>query len=112
MLDCLAASAYGESFENLRDENEKRDDKGGKGFSDRQSRDDGNSHRKLHRHSPLRYVFVGLVEDRKAANQSACHTDGSYVGIRRAAKKPDSPRCRSDEQDAVDLPPSRPCPWS
>ena len=110
VLNCLAAAAYGKSLQNLCDENEKCDDKSRKSLANRQSSDDGDSHRKLHRHSPLSYVFVGFVEDRKAANQSAYYTDGSYVGIRRAAKKPNSPRCRSDEQDAVDLSPSRRMP--
>jgi hypothetical protein len=104
-LNRLAASTDRQALQNLCREDEKCDHESGKNLANGERSDDGNSHREFHRHAALGYVFVSFMKDRKAANQGAYHSRGSDVGIRRAAKKPDGSCCRSDEQDAVNVPP-------
>ena len=47
----------------------------------RERGNDGDSHREFHRHASLDDVFIRLVENRKAADQSAHHADSRDVAI-------------------------------
>ena len=109
MTDCGTPAADRQSFENFGDENEQGDNQRREDFTDRQGCHDGDGHGKLHRHAALNDIFVGFLEDRETANDRTDYADTSYVGISCAAEKPNGPRCRSYEQDAVDLPPLSPC---
>src|ERR1700681_1259607 len=106
MADCCAPAADRQSFQDFGDENKQGDDKSREDLTDRQSSHDGDGHGKLHRHVPLNYVLVRFVKYRETAHQGANYADASYIGVPRAAEKPNGPRSYGDKQYSVDLPPT------
>ena len=81
MLNCLAASPNRKALQDLCDENEESDDKSREKFTYRQSCDDGDGHRELHRHTALGNIFVGFMEDGKTADDRANHANRDDVWI-------------------------------
>ena len=111
-LNRLAASTDRQTLQNLRHEDKKRDDESGKDFANRERRYDSDGHRELHRHAALRDVLVRFVKDRKAANQSANHTDGSYVGIRAPRRNQMAPAATATNNTRLISRQFNACPWS
>jgi hypothetical protein len=105
MLYCLPTSTNCKALENLGDENKERNHEGGENLSNRQRSDYGDCHREFHRHASLSNVFVGFMEDRKASDEGAKHTDASYIWISRASEKPDGRGSCGNKQDAINLSP-------
>ncbi len=68
LFNCSATATDRIALEQLREENKESDNNRRKKLSDRQRRQEGDSHRQLHSHAAPEEVFPSLFIDRESAN--------------------------------------------
>lgn len=100
IADRFAATADGQAFQHLRDENEQGDDQRRKELADGRRRGDGDRHRQFHGHAALDNVLEGLLEDSPAANQKADDADDADRRKRLPDAEPHGRRRNRDKRDA------------
>jgi len=97
--------AHREPLKDFRDQHKQRDDQRREYFPNRQRRQDGDGHRKLHGHSPFQNILNRFVKNGIPANDGAKHPHKDKRQTKVHSCKPKRPRGHRDKPNSNDLPP-------